>query len=157
MTVFHIRRSVPYAAGGIRQNVNRQTSLLDRRIFAGIPMIVVIPAQIYQPYQLIAFVFTQRKPYFLSLSVHRKRKFKTVFQVVAAAMSPCYIAHGAVIQQFLVTDKKILITFDPLLLIRIQKRIVRVVTLGDNGIVFSQKELCRSQKRDRKREEKLAI
>ena len=121
MTVFHIRRSVPYAAGGIRQNVNRQTSLLDRRIFAGIPMIVVIPAQIDQPYQLIAFVFTQRKSYFLSLSVHRKRKFKTVFQVIAATMSPCYIAHGAVIQQFLVTDKKILITFDPLLLIRIQK------------------------------------
>ena len=46
-TVPHLadnRKKRPPVVGGIRQNVNRQTPLLDRRIFAGIPMIVVIPA-----------------------------------------------------------------------------------------------------------------
>ena len=102
-------------------------------------------------------VFTNYDPDPFRISVCRAGSVHAIFHVVPTEMSISDILQRTVIKKISIPDKKIFIAADSGCLILCQPGIVRVITLRNHGVLFSDKQLRGSMHRDGEGQQELAV
>jgi len=120
-------------------------------------VIILNAAKVREANDFPVSVFTNYDPDPVRISVCRAGSVHAIFHVVPTEMSISDILQRTVIKKISIPDKKIFIAADSGCLILCQPGIVRVITLRNHGVLFSDKQLRGSIHRDGEGQQELAV